>query len=69
MFSLQAVLCCCSLAQTKEHARLLRSVGVFELVVALNKMDTHGWSETRYEQIQAEVSDFLAQIGYPSLDP
>ena len=55
--------------QTKEHARLLRSVGVFELVVALNKMDTHGWSETRYAQIQAEVSDFLAQIGYPSLDP
>ena len=50
--------------QTREHARLLRAMGVFELIVACNKMDDGGWSRDRYEEIVASMSDFLAQCGY-----
>ena len=50
--------------QTREHARLLRAMGVFELIVACNKMDDGGWSRGRYEEIVASMSDFLAQCGY-----
>ena len=50
--------------QTREHARLLRAMGVFELIVACNKMDDGGWSRGRYEEIVASMSDFLAQCGH-----
>ena len=33
--------------QTREHARLVRSFGVRQLVVAVNKMDTVAWSAAR----------------------
>jgi elongation factor 1 alpha-like protein len=50
--------------QTREHARLLRSVGVYELIVACNKMDDGGWSQARYEEIVATMSTFLATCGF-----
>ena len=50
--------------QTREHARLLRSVGVYELIVACNKMDDGGWSQQRYDEIVATMRTFLATCGY-----
>ena len=50
--------------QTREHARLLRSVGVYELIVACNKMDDGGWSQQRYDEIVATMSTFLATCGF-----
>ncbi|CAB4386302.1 unnamed protein product [Rhizophagus irregularis] len=37
--------------QTKEHALLVRSLGVQQLVVAINKLDVVGWSQDRFNEI------------------
>ena len=34
------------------------------LIVAINKMDSCKWSESRYEEIVKEVSNFVKKIGY-----
>uniref|UniRef100_A0A8R1HTV3 Tr-type G domain-containing protein n=1 Tax=Caenorhabditis japonica TaxID=281687 RepID=A0A8R1HTV3_CAEJA len=51
--------------QTKEHALLLRSLGVTQLVVAVNKLDTVDWSFDRFEEIRNNLSVFLTkQAGF-----
>ncbi len=49
--------------QTRRHAFLAALLGVPQLVVAINKMDLVGWSESRFREIRAEVEDFLARLG------
>lgn len=50
--------------QTKEHTQLLKILGVNQLIVVLNKMDTVNYDEKRYEEVKNEVSDFLKRIGF-----
>lgn len=50
--------------QTKEHALLVRSMGVQKIVVAVNKMDSVQWSEGRFEEIEQQVSSFLIAAGF-----
>ncbi|RKP11089.1 translation elongation factor 1a [Thamnocephalis sphaerospora] len=50
--------------QTREHALLAFTLGVKQLIVAINKMDTTGWSEARYKEIVAETSNFIKKVGY-----
>ncbi|MCJ1387626.1 Hsp70 suppressor, GTPase facilitates ribosomal subunit dissociation [Xylographa bjoerkii] len=50
--------------QTKEHALLVRSMGVQRLIVAVNKLDTVAWSQDRFEEIQQQVSAFLSAAGF-----
>ncbi|KAK6105920.1 Elongation factor Tu GTP binding domain family protein [Brugia pahangi] len=45
--------------QTREHAVLLRSLGVGELIVAINKMDTVNWCQQRYDELCATLKVFL----------
>lgn len=52
--------------QTKEHALLVRSMGVQRLVVAINKLDSVRWSKDRFDEIQQQVSGFLMQAGFQS---
>ena len=40
--------------QTREHALLAYTLGVRQLIVAINKMDTTKWSEARYQEIIKE---------------
>ncbi|KAF9148271.1 HBS1-like protein [Linnemannia schmuckeri] len=47
--------------QTKEHALLARSLGVQQLVVAVNKLDVVGWSEARFQEIVAKLEHFLVK--------
>jgi elongation factor 1-alpha len=56
--------------QTREHAFLLMTLGVRQLVVVVNKMDdqTVNWSEDRYSEVKNEVEDLLKRIGYPVKD-
>lgn len=50
--------------QTREHALLAFTLGVRQLIVALNKMDTCKWSEERYNEIIKETSNFIKKVGY-----
>ena len=47
--------------QTREHARLLRSLGLQALVVAVNKMDACAYAEERYAEIVRKLQPFLEQ--------
>uniref|UniRef100_A0A914L1Y1 Tr-type G domain-containing protein n=4 Tax=Meloidogyne incognita group TaxID=654580 RepID=A0A914L1Y1_MELIC len=52
--------------QTREHALLAQTLGVKQLIVACNKMDTTEppFSEARFEEVKNEVSSFIKKIGY-----
>lgn len=52
--------------QTKEHALLVRSMGVQRIIVAINKLDTVSWSEDRFVEISQQVSAFLTAAGFLS---
>ncbi|XP_025405308.1 HBS1-like protein isoform X2 [Sipha flava] len=54
--------------QTREHALLIRSLGITQLGVAINKMDTVFWSEERFEEIKSKLGLFLKQAGYKESD-
>ncbi|CAG8836418.1 16937_t:CDS:2, partial [Racocetra persica] len=45
--------------QTKEHALLIRSLGVQQLIVAVNKLDTVEWSKARCDEIIEKLSAFI----------
>ncbi|KAJ3104021.1 HBS1-like protein [Phlyctochytrium planicorne] len=50
--------------QTREHALLVRSLGVSQLVVAVNKLDNCNWDEARFLEVQEKLSAFLVQAGF-----
>jgi len=52
--------------QTREHALLAYTLGVKQLIVAVNKMDSTEppYSQARFEEIQKEVSTYIKKIGY-----
>jgi len=54
--------------QTREHALLAYTLGVKQMIVAVNKMDTTEppYSDKRFEEIKTEVSTYLKKIGYQS---
>mmetsp|Transcript_49010 Transcript_49010/g.96119 ORF Transcript_49010/g.96119 Transcript_49010/m.96119 type:complete len:682 (+) Transcript_49010:53-2098(+) len=54
----------CEDGQTKEHAILARSLGVSQLIVAVNKMDNINNDPTRFAQIEEEVRPFLKTAGF-----
>ncbi len=52
--------------QTREHAFLAFTLGVSQLVVAVNKMDdaSVNWGEERYNEVKNEVGRMLKMVGY-----
>lgn len=52
--------------QTREHALLAFTLGVKQLIVGVNKMDSTEppYSESRFEEIKKEVSSYIKKIGY-----
>jgi len=52
--------------QTREHAFLAFTLGVRQIVVAVNKMDdvSVNWSQERFEEIKNEVGRMLKMVGY-----
>ncbi|EEY21837.1 elongation factor 1-alpha [Verticillium alfalfae VaMs.102] len=50
--------------QTREHALLLRSLGVQRVIVAVNKLDMVGWSEERFNEISEQVTGFMKGNGF-----
>ncbi|CAI6225839.1 unnamed protein product [Periconia digitata] len=50
--------------QTREHSLLAYTLGVRQVIVAVNKMDTTEWSEHRYLDIVKETSLFMKKVGF-----
>ena len=49
--------------QTTEHLWLLRTMGVQQLAVAINKMDAVDYKEEKFNEVKEEVSKLLKQVG------
>ncbi|KAF1781225.1 Tr-type G domain, conserved site [Phytophthora cactorum] len=52
--------------QTREHALLAFTLGVKQMIVAINKMDDSSvmYGQARYEEIKSEVTTYLKKVGY-----
>ena len=52
--------------QTREHAFLAFTLGINQMVVAINKMDdpTVNWSRERFEEIRKEITRMLSMAGF-----
>jgi len=56
--------------QTREHALLAYTLGVKQMICAVNKMDSTvpAYSQARFEEIKKEVSAYLKKVGYNPKD-
>lgn len=54
--------------QTREHGLLVRSLGVTQLAVAINKMDQVNWQQERFQEITGKLGHFLKQAGFKESD-
>nr|XP_061806375.1 HBS1-like protein [Nerophis lumbriciformis] len=54
--------------QTREHGLLVRSLGVTQLAVAVNKMDQVDWQRERFQEITTKLGHFLKQAGFKDSD-
>jgi len=52
--------------QTREHALLAFTLGIKQVIIAVNKMDdtSVGYKKDRYDEITAEMKNILTNIGY-----
>ncbi|RYR16754.1 hypothetical protein Ahy_B03g061659 isoform A [Arachis hypogaea] len=50
--------------QTREHAQLIRSFGVDQVIVAVNKMDTVAYAKDRFDYIRQQLGMFLRTCGF-----
>ncbi|XP_034584333.1 uncharacterized protein [Setaria viridis] len=52
------------IGQTKEHSQLIRSFGVENLIVAVNKMDQVEYSKDRFNFVKSQLGIFLRSCGF-----
>ena len=53
--------------QAREHALLAYTLGVKQMIIAVNKMDAtkpEAYSQDRFEEIKSNVSTYIKRIGY-----
>jgi len=52
--------------QTREHALLAQTMGVKQMIVAVNKMDDSSvkYSQKRFDEIKSELTIYLKKVGY-----
>lgn len=50
--------------QTREHALLAYTLGVKQMIVAVNKMDMAAYGECRFEEIKKELEGYIKKVGY-----
>jgi len=51
--------------QTKEHAYLLRVLGINQIIVVISKMDTVNYDQKRFEEVKQQVINLLKPLGFP----
>ncbi len=54
--------------QTREHAYLAQTLGVKQLVVAINKADVYNYSEERFNECKEAIGDLLKSIGFKDVN-
>ena len=52
------------MAQTKEHVFLSKTLGVNQLIIAVNKMDAVEYSEEKFNKTKEDVSALLKTVGF-----
>ena len=50
--------------QTKEHVFLMKVLGINQIIVAINKMDTVNYDQKRFEEVKNQVIALLKPLGY-----
>jgi elongation factor 1-alpha len=50
--------------QTKEHAFLARTLGINQLIIAINKMDLVNYSEEKYNALKEDVGNLIKTVAY-----
>ena len=50
--------------QTREHAYLIKALGVNQVIVAMNKLDAVGWNAGRYSSLKEVLKDYLMGLGF-----
>lgn len=51
-------------SQTKEHIFLARTLGITQLIIAMNKMDEVNYDKARFDIVKADLSALLKMVGY-----
>jgi elongation factor 1 alpha-like protein len=51
-------------SQTREHAILLKALGVNQVIVVVNKMDSCEWDKNRFDCIEVEVRALLTSLQF-----
>ncbi|ADC66549.1 translation elongation factor EF-1, subunit alpha [Ferroglobus placidus DSM 10642] len=54
----------CVQAQTKEHVFLARTLGINQLIVAINKMDRVNYDQKAFEKCKEAVAKLIKLVGY-----
>jgi len=56
-------------AQTKEHAFLCKTLGVQQMIIAINKMDVPpNYEKAKFDEVSKQVQDLLKSVGYKTDD-
>ncbi len=50
--------------QTKEHVFLSRTLGINQLIVAVNKIDAAKYDQKRFDEVKKDLSALLQMVGY-----
>lgn len=51
--------------QSRQHALILNLLGVKQLIVGINKMDSCKFSQEKFEEARNEIKNILARVGWP----
>lgn len=54
--------------QTKEHAILMLTLGVNQLIVAVNKMDLVDYTQGAFEEVRRKLQEFLSSLGFSHVE-
>lgn len=51
--------------QTRRHGYLLHLLGIRQVAVVINKMDSVGFDQLRFNEIKTEITAYLSELGLP----
>ena len=54
--------------QTKEHIFLSRTLGINQLIIAINKMDVVDYSEDKFNELKEELRALISTVGFKPSD-